>query len=149
MVGSYLSVPSHRDFNPSKFDGSILLPTFGQGSDSLTNSFITIGLNAAMKGFVIYYPKQICNTNTQPLIYPPTLYLNGSNAAIQDVELLNSWIGIVCFFFFLFFFSKFDFQIYCLCVSAFGKKKATIANLRNKCYKTVHKKSKSSKNALT
>eukprot|EP00050_Salpingoeca_kvevrii_P014100 m.32637 g.32637 ORF g.32637 m.32637 type:complete len:334 (-) comp5558_c0_seq2:3218-4219(-) len=94
LRGSYLSVPSHPmvDKTPSPpSDGSVLMPTAGRGNDSAT-PFITINADAAMAGFVVYYPEQ--THNTYPVPYPYSVSMIGNNAALTDVELLNSWNGI-------------------------------------------------------
>ena len=69
------------------------MPTLGRGSTDYEQSFITIGQDATLKGVSIFYPDQPC-LNQIPAVYPPSIYMNGSNAACQDVELLNSYIGI-------------------------------------------------------
>lgn len=93
LTGSYLSVPQHEKPKTAPTDGTVLIARYGRGQTNETYSFITIGLDAALKGVVIYYDGQPC-TNSLPAVYAPTIYMNGDNAAVEDVELLNSYIGI-------------------------------------------------------
>ena len=70
------------------------MPMYGQGLTNESHSFITIGEDASLKGVVIYYPNQPCTNSIVRNKFPPSIYMNGQNAAIEDVELLNSYIGI-------------------------------------------------------
>ena len=69
------------------------MPTYGRGNTDLKNSFINVTEDATLKGVVIYYPDQPCQ-NEIPSEYPATIHMYGNNAAIQDIELLNSYIGV-------------------------------------------------------
>eukprot|EP01084_Bolivina_argentea_P280852 480381_1 len=93
LIGSYLTVPSHQFPKSAPTDGTVLMPTYGKGQINESHAFIQITEDASLKGVVIYYPEQKCQ-NTIPLVYAPTIYMHGNNAAIMDVELLNSYVGI-------------------------------------------------------
>eukprot|EP01084_Bolivina_argentea_P076560 138770_1 len=93
LVGSYLTVPSHSFPKTAPTDGTVLMPYYGRGQTNETHSFITISEDASLKGVVIYYPEQPCG-NAAPAEYPPSIYMNAQNAACEDIELLNSYIGI-------------------------------------------------------
>ncbi len=95
LIGSYLSVPSHLyPANASAItDGTVLMPLYGEQESNETFSFITMSNDAAIHGLVIFYPNQVCR-NAVPLMYPPTIWLNGINIFVQDIELVNSYIGI-------------------------------------------------------
>ena len=47
---------------------------------------------AAQTGFSIYYPEQ--SRVELPVPYPFAIFMNGNNAAVTDVELLNPFNGI-------------------------------------------------------
>lgn len=97
LVGTYHSVPSHdlRATNGTVIlDGSQLWPRGGAGNSSGT-PFVTVGGNAAIKGLMIYYPAQ--DPHKTPVPYPWSICLKSgtNNAAVIDVELLNSYLGIL------------------------------------------------------
>eukprot|EP00485_Elphidium_margaritaceum_P011224 CAMPEP_0202703668 /NCGR_PEP_ID=MMETSP1385-20130828/16485_1 /ASSEMBLY_ACC=CAM_ASM_000861 /TAXON_ID=933848 /ORGANISM="Elphidium margaritaceum" /LENGTH=428 /DNA_ID=CAMNT_0049361559 /DNA_START=19 /DNA_END=1302 /DNA_ORIENTATION=- len=92
LFGSYLTVPSHAG-SAQPTDGTVLMPYYGRTQQNESLSFITVTTDASIKGVVIFYPEQPCTSNI-PVAYPPSIRLNGNNAAVQDVELLNSYIGI-------------------------------------------------------
>jgi len=46
-------------------------------------------VDAAVRGFVIYYPEQV--TTKAPLPYPWTIELTNTNGAVIDIECLNCW----------------------------------------------------------
>jgi len=63
------------------------------GGAGSTNSppFITMGQNAALKDVNIWYPDQNPNSITP---YPYTIALSGNNCVVQNVALVNSYLGI-------------------------------------------------------
>ena len=99
LRGSYGSVPSHQlgiGAGQSLSDGSILIPTGRRGSTgcapsvdplNCSASFVTLGINAAVKNLVVYYAEQ--ETVQTPVPYPWTFYLAGNNAALIDVRPLH------------------------------------------------------------
>lgn len=93
LVGSYTSVPSHDMAQGGRApnDGSVLLPRGGRGSEA-GSPFLSIGVDGSLRGICIYYPD--VSPNELPVPYPWTILMSGNNAAVQDVELLNSWNGI-------------------------------------------------------
>eukprot|EP00605_Chrysophyceae_sp_TOSAG23-4_P002014 GSChrysophyteH1.ASY1.ANO1.2229.1 assembled CDS len=97
LKGSYTTVPSHtqgmNDQNGNIVaDGTVLMPTHSRDDENGT-AFMTVTNNAAVRGFVVYYPDQRCD-QLEPAAYPYSIKLNGDNASVQDVELLNSFNGI-------------------------------------------------------
>ena len=78
LKGTFTIVPSHQGGSPSN-DGSWLLPKFGRNNPT-GNAFIKVESDSTLSGFTIWYPG--------------TIELTGNNAAVTDVELLNSWNGI-------------------------------------------------------
>ncbi len=87
LIGTYQSVPAGIEY------GTILLVYYGRNKINETLSFIVMNLDSTIKGFSIYYPQQICNS--VPVQYPPTIYLNNSaNAAVENINLVNPYIGI-------------------------------------------------------
>ena len=85
-------------------DGTVLIPTGGRdlpgGCDvNCTEAFITIGMNGALRGLVIYHAEQ--ETVNTPVPYPWAIFLgdptsgkSADNAAVSDVELLGAWNGV-------------------------------------------------------
>jgi len=98
LQGSFTSVPSHPIGmgDPALDDGTILLPTEGRGEDetSSTPAFITMTANSAVQGLAIYYPEQACD-QPAPVQYPYSISMSGNNPSVRDVELLNSYNGIL------------------------------------------------------
>ena len=94
LVGTYQAPPCH-DLRVTagvvEVDGSQLLPRGGRG-DAGGPPFLTVLQSASIKGFTIWYPD--VDPSATPLPYPWTVSLAGRNAAIMDVELLNSFNGI-------------------------------------------------------
>ena len=92
LVGTYETVPAHGlNRGPTPGDGSTLLPRAGRGNDTGPN-FIYIPTDSTIRGFTIWYPEQLNSEAPQP--YPYTVLMRGDNAAVTDVELLNSYNGI-------------------------------------------------------
>ena len=95
LEGMWQAPPSHpglRDTGaPKPQYGTVLLAIEGQGSEHAT-PFVTLSDNAALKGFVIFYPEQHREGVPQP--YPWTIRIRGTNAAVLDIELLNPYKAI-------------------------------------------------------
>jgi hypothetical protein len=49
-------------------------------------------IDSDLKGFVVYYPEQ--NHQTTPVPYPWTIFMSGTNSAVQDLECLNCWDAV-------------------------------------------------------
>lgn len=106
LGGSWQSVPSHDyKMGESATDGTgtTLLPRNNRdcvpsGDSDADNGgycdspFITLNANAKLEGVVIFYPDQ--QASEAPHSYPYSVAMIGNNAAVTDVELLNSWNGI-------------------------------------------------------
>ena len=108
LSGSYKKVPSHSPPCPGCFPvfaGSVLLPTGGRGDGSCSvplqspnggvpckTAFITLLVDSDLRGFVVYYPEQ--NHQTTPVPYPWTVFMSGTNSAVQDLECLNCWDAV-------------------------------------------------------
>lgn len=108
LSGSYKKVPSHSPPCPGCFPvfaGSVLLPTGGRGDGSCSvplqspnggvpckTAFITLLVDSDLRGFVVYYPEQ--NHQTTPVPYPWTIFMSGTNSAVQDLECLNCWDAV-------------------------------------------------------
>ena len=91
LEGTYSSAPSHPNkaaININTITGTVLMPTAGQGNAS-ARSFITVLQDATVKGVVFYYPAQVGDQT--PIPFPWTLDLVNNNAAVLDVETLNSF----------------------------------------------------------
>lgn len=107
LSGTYTVVPSH-DLRRNLLiaDGTVLIPTGGRdlvgGCDvGCTESFISVGPNAALRGLVIHYQEQ--ERTAKPVPYPWAVFLgdphqkyngNANNAAVTDIELLGAWNGV-------------------------------------------------------
>lgn len=96
LEGMWESVPSHnglRDQGGDKptADGTTLLVTEDEGNES-GPAFITLHDNSALKGVVLYYPRQ--NPDEEPKPYPWAIAMRGKNPAVLAVELLNPYNGI-------------------------------------------------------
>lgn len=96
LRGSFNCVPSHpglRDQGQPKpgEDGTALFVTSGRGREE-GNPFLTLAANSSVAGLTIYYPDQAVDANPDP--YPWTIGMQGTNAAVLDVELLNPYQGI-------------------------------------------------------
>lgn len=96
LRGSYLCVPSHtgiRDKGQAKpgEDGTALFVTSGRGKED-GKPFLTLNSNSSVNGLTIFYPEQ--DTESIPTAYPWTIAMRGKNPAVQDVELLNPYLGI-------------------------------------------------------
>jgi hypothetical protein len=96
LRGSYLCVPSHtgiRDKGQVKpgEDGTALSVTSGRGKED-GRPFLTLNSNSSVSGLTIFYPEQ--DTESIPVAYPWTIAMRGKNPAVQDVELLNPYLGI-------------------------------------------------------
>ena len=89
LVGTYATVPSHS--HSLRRDGSMLLPRAGRGS-AAGDPFILVGADCTLKGVAILYPD--VDPAQPPVPYPWTVQMLGNNAAVTDVELLNSYNGI-------------------------------------------------------
>ena len=89
LVGTYTTVPAHD--HSLRHDGSLLLPRAGRGSETGA-PFVLVGVDCTLRGFSIVYPD--VDGTVAPVPYPWTIQMLGDNAAVQDVELLNSWNGI-------------------------------------------------------
>jgi hypothetical protein len=108
LSGSYKRVPSHSP--PCHgcfpvFKGSVLLPTGGRGDGACSvpiaspnggvpckRAFITLLIDADLQGFVIYYPEQ--EHQATPVPYPWSIFMAGTNSAVQDIECLNCWDAV-------------------------------------------------------
>jgi hypothetical protein len=96
LRGSYLCVPSHtgiRDKGQAKpgEDGTALFVTTGRGKED-SKPFLTLNSNSSVNGLTIFYPEQ--DAESTPTAYPWTIAMRGKNPAVQDVELLNPYLGI-------------------------------------------------------
>ena len=91
LQGSYDKVPSH-DGGRELDDGTVLVPTFGRGDTNPESYFISVAMNAAVTGLVIFHKEQL--KLGLPVPYPWAIVLRQNNAAVADVELLNAWNGI-------------------------------------------------------
>jgi hypothetical protein len=89
LVGTFTTVPAHD--HSLRHDGSLLLPRAGRGSEAGA-PFVLVGVDCTLKGFTIVYPD--VDGSLAPVPYPWTIQMLGDNAAVTDVELLNSWNGI-------------------------------------------------------
>lgn len=89
LEGIYTYVPSHASQAPT--ENSVLLPTAGRGKEG-DPPFIQLHANTALRGFVIYYPDQV-RAGT-PVPYPYAISMEGDNACVENVELLNPYLGI-------------------------------------------------------
>jgi hypothetical protein len=90
LVGTYTTVPAHD--HSLRHDGSLLLPRAGRGSEA-GPPFVLMGGDCTLRGFSIVYPD--VDGQQAPVPYPWTIQmLGGDNAAVTDVELLNSYNGI-------------------------------------------------------
>jgi len=74
-------------------NGTVFHATGGRGSSSTDTAFITLAADATLAGVTIFYPEQHRGTGP-PVPYPWTVALAGSNAALTDSLLLNSWNAI-------------------------------------------------------
>ena len=105
LSGSWKSVPSHdyksgdsatdgigTTFLPRNNRGCAPSSDSGDNGDWCDDPFITLKANSKLEGVVIYYPEQL--PTEVPASYPYSVALVGNNAAVTDVELLNSWNGI-------------------------------------------------------
>jgi hypothetical protein len=96
LMGSWQTVPSH-DYRLSPPQsatngvGTTLMPFASRGDDT-GSPFITLNANAKLAGVVIFYPEQLTTEPPQP--YPYSIAMIAANAAVTDVELLNSFNGI-------------------------------------------------------
>lgn len=94
LVGTYQAPPCH-DLRVSNgtvdVDGSQLLPRGSRG-DAAGPPFITVLQSASVRGLAFWYPD--VDPTVAPVPYPWTIALVGRNAAVMDVELLNSFNGI-------------------------------------------------------
>jgi hypothetical protein len=93
LKGSYETVPSHQMVGGGAppNDGTVLLPFASRGNVN-GPPFITVNSDATFAGCVILYPQQ--ESVAFPVPYPYTISMTGNNAAVTDVELLNSFNGI-------------------------------------------------------
>ena len=96
LIGSYLIVPYH--VCPKGQLQGITLNDLTDGSilayDGPTNdNFIIMEQSSFIKGFSIFYPKQVVNV-AKPIDYAATISITGANVGILDIELINSYIGI-------------------------------------------------------
>jgi len=96
LRGSYLCVPSHtgiRDKGQAKpgEDGTALFVTNGRGRED-GKPFLTLNSNSSVNGLTIFYPEQ--DADSVPAAYPWTIAMRGKNPAVQEVELLNPYLGI-------------------------------------------------------
>jgi hypothetical protein len=94
LVGTYQAPPCHDQRESGGVvvsDGSQLLPRASRGLAS-GPPFIAVLQNAAVRGFTFWYPD--VDPSQTPVPYPWTVALVGRNAAVMDVELLNSFNGI-------------------------------------------------------
>jgi len=96
LRGSYLCVPSHtgiRDKGQTKpgEDGTALFVTSGREKED-GKPFLTLNSNSSVNGLCIFYPEQ--DAASVPAAYPWTIAMRGKNPAVQDVELLNPYLGI-------------------------------------------------------
>jgi len=92
LEGIFQSVTSTPSWNGgAPTTGSVLMPNYSQGNENGT-PFITISHDATLKGVIIYHPQQ--TATAIPIAFPWSITLAGDNAAVTDVELLNSYLGI-------------------------------------------------------
>ena len=93
LVGTFETVPSHNvgQHGSPPINGSILCPRAGRGNES-GPPFLAMPEDSSLRGFSVWYPEQL---GTQaPVPYPYTVFLQGNNPAVQDVEFLNSWNAV-------------------------------------------------------
>lgn len=93
LVGTYVTVPAHPvgEGGDPPTDGSIMMPRGGRGNAD-GPPFLVLGDSTTVRGLVFYYPDQLPTAAVAP--YPWTIAMRGQNAAVLDVELLNSYRGI-------------------------------------------------------
>ena len=72
-------------------DGTALFVVSGRGKED-GKPFLTLNSNSSVNGLTIFYPEQ--DTESIPEAYPWTIAMRGKNPAVQDVELLNPYLGI-------------------------------------------------------
>jgi len=89
-------MPSHtgiRDKGQTKpgEDDTALFVTSGRGEED-GKPFLTLNSNSSVNGLCIFYPEQ--DAGSIPAAYPWTIAMREKNPAVQDVELLNSYLGI-------------------------------------------------------
>ena len=104
LKGTWQYVPSHpglRDQGAPRPNegGSTFLVEFGRGlsynplGKAITGqAFLNLNSNSLVEGIVIDYPQQV--TQFAPIPYPFSISIRGNNAAVKNVELLNSYDGI-------------------------------------------------------
>lgn len=95
LVGTFLVVPSHNVGQTGggiPTNGSILMPRGNRNNPNGT-AFLVMTVDCTVHGFTIYYPDQV--PDQAPVPYPWTISMTGNNIAVTDVELLNSWNGIL------------------------------------------------------
>ncbi len=71
--------------------GTVLRAIGGRGKQD-GPPLISLATDSAVTGLAVWYPQQ--RVSGALLEYPWTLKLNGENVTVQNVELLNSWMGI-------------------------------------------------------
>src|ERR1039458_9157096 len=96
LEGIWQSVPSHTglrdDAGPKPTDnGTTFLVTENAGHED-GPPFIKLNTDSTLKGMVIFYPDQVRNDVPRP--YPYAIVMQGANAAVLQVELLNPYNGI-------------------------------------------------------
>jgi hypothetical protein len=74
-------------------DFSRVVSTHGAAGNDSAPAFITVGGSCTLKGVVIFYPEQ--TGDQYPAAYPWSISMEGDNAAVMDLELLNSYNGIL------------------------------------------------------
>ncbi|EDQ90902.1 uncharacterized protein MONBRDRAFT_24025 [Monosiga brevicollis MX1] len=92
LQGSFTTVPSH-DAKAGHYpvDGTVLIPLADRNNEA-GKPFITVGRDSTLAGVVIWHVEQ--GRFEPPVPYPFAVALVDENAAVKDVEILNSWNGI-------------------------------------------------------
>jgi hypothetical protein len=96
LLGIYQGPTSHagtRDKGAALPErGSVIITSIGAGDES-AEPLITVGENSTLAGISIFYPDQ--NPQASPTAYPWTISIIGNNATVRQVELINSYKGIL------------------------------------------------------
>jgi hypothetical protein len=96
LEGIWQSVPSHTGLRDNAGpgptnDGTTFLVTENAGHEH-GPPFIKLNTDSTLKGVVIFYPGQVRDDVPRP--YPYAVVMQGANAAVLQVELLNPYNGI-------------------------------------------------------
>jgi len=96
LLGIYQGPTSHsgtRDKDTALPDrGTVIVTSLGAGSED-GDPLIIVGENSTLGGLAVYYPDQ--DPQKTPVAYPWTISLRNNNATVRQVELINSYKGIL------------------------------------------------------